>query len=75
MKRMLNKLKVLLVIVIIVIPAFVIAQDPDPGAPPIDPDVNDVPFDGVVSLLVAAGIGYGLKKAHDKKKAERKKVL
>ena len=69
---MLNKLKVLLVIGMMVIPAFVIAQD-DP--PPIDPDVQDVPFDGGVSLLVAAGIGYGLKKAHDRKKAKMKEIL
>lgn len=71
MKKILIKLKVLLVIGMIVIPAFVIAQDDDP--PPINPEVEDVPFDGGVSLLVAAGIGYGLKKAHDKKKAEKKK--
>jgi hypothetical protein len=25
--------------------------------------------------LVAAGIGYGLKKAHDRKKAEEKEIL
>lgn len=75
MKRILNKLRVLFVIGMIVIPAFVIAQDPDPDPPPIDPDVQDVPFDGGVSLLVAAGIGYGLKKAHNKKKAERKEIL
>lgn len=31
---------------------------------------NPVPFDGGVSLLVAAGIGYGLKKAHDRKKSQ-----
>lgn len=75
MKRILNKLKVLLVTGMIVIPAFVLAQDPDPNAPPMDPDVQDVPFDGGVSLLVAAGIGYGLKKVHDKKKAEKKEIL
>lgn len=78
MKKVLNKLKLLLVIGMIVIPAFVIAQDPDPNPNP-DPlapnEVEDVPFDGGVSLLVAAGIGYGLKKAHDKKKAEKKKIL
>lgn len=40
--------------------------DFDPGG---DPDVP-VPFDGGISLLVAAGIGYGVKKAY----AKRKKV-
>lgn len=32
---------------------------------------NPVPFDGGVTLLVAAGIGYGLKKVHDTKKAHK----
>ncbi len=67
MKKIKN-LKMMLLMGMIVIPAFVIAQ------PPIDPEVEDVPFDGGVSLLVAAGIGYGLKKVHDRKKAEKKEV-
>jgi glycine hydroxymethyltransferase len=33
---------------------------------------NMVPFDGGVSLLVAAGIGYGIKKARQHKRAEKK---
>ncbi len=33
----------------------------DPGGAP------GVPIDGGISLLVAAGIGYGIKKAHDRK--------
>jgi hypothetical protein len=33
---------------------------------PGDPDVP-VPFDGGISLLVAAGIGYGVKKAYEKR--------
>jgi hypothetical protein len=35
---------------------------PDPGSDP------DAPIDGGVSLLIAAGVGYGLKKANDKRK-------
>ena len=35
---------------------------PDPGGDP------DVPIDGGVSLLVAAGVAYGAKKAYDKRK-------
>ncbi|HMG81429.1 MAG TPA: hypothetical protein VK559_00205 [Ferruginibacter sp.] len=31
-----------------------------------DPD-SDVPFDGGLSLLVAAGIGYGIKKNKERK--------
>jgi hypothetical protein len=34
--------------------------DPDPG--------QGVPFDGGLSLLVAAGIGYAAKKGYDKRK-------
>jgi hypothetical protein len=32
---------------------------------------NPVPFDGGVSLLVAAAIGYGIKKAHNNKRANQ----
>ena len=70
MKKLLNKLKLLLIIGMITIPGILLAQ---PGGG--DDDVQDVPFDGGVSLLVAAGIGYGLKKAHEKKKAEKKEIL
>ena len=31
-------------------------------------DVNDVPIDGGLSLLVAAGVGYGAKKLKEKRK-------
>jgi hypothetical protein len=34
-----------------------------------DDDVNDVPVDGGLSLLVAAGVGYGAKKLKNRKKA------
>ena len=37
----------------------------DPGGAP------GVPIDGGISLLVAAGIGYGIKKAHDRKSAAK----
>jgi hypothetical protein len=44
-------------------PALLFAQG-DPGG---DPDVK-VPFDGGLSLLIAAGVGYAGKKAYDKRK-------
>ncbi|MBN8787665.1 MAG: hypothetical protein J0I84_11300 [Terrimonas sp.] len=44
-------------------------QPVDPGG---DPD-TEVPIDGGVGLLVAAGIAYGAKKAHDKRKISREK--
>lgn len=30
---------------------------------------HNAPFDGGASLLIAAGVAYGLKKAHNRKKA------
>ncbi len=47
-------------------PFNVIAQAvSDPGCDPLDPLC---PIDGGLSLLIAAGIGIGAKKAYDKKK-------
>lgn len=43
------------------------AQVVDPGCDPLDPLC---PIDGGVSLLIAAGIGLGAKKAYDKKKKQ-----
>ncbi len=68
MKQVFNSMKGILVIAFFLgAPLFTIAQ----GG--FDDNVNDnpVPFDGGVSLLVAAGIGYGLKKANDRKKANK----
>jgi hypothetical protein len=47
------------------------AQDelPDPGCP--DCSVNtDIPFDGGVGVLVAAGVAYGIKKRYDSRKKD-----
>lgn len=66
MKKMVRKLPIILAVVMLTIPGLLMAQPEEP------PDnVDDVPFDGGVSLLVAAGIGYGLKKAYDKKKEQK----
>jgi len=64
------KLKSLLTTMIIVCclmyaPAL-FAEVPDPGTDP------DIPIDGGLSLLIAAGIGYGAKKAYDKRKKAQK---
>lgn len=42
--------------------------DGDPG----DPDDTVVPVDGGVGILLAAGIGYGIKKIREARKAEQK---
>ena len=49
------------------LPSFLWAQ-PGGGGPDPDPAV---PIDGGVSLLVAAGVGYAVKKAYDKRKEEK----
>lgn len=46
-------------------PYILVAQDIVDGNP--GPDV-DAPIDGGIILLVAAGIGYGVKKARDNRK-------
>lgn len=75
MKKMTKKLRLILIIGMITVPAFLMAQpgldtltNPGEGG---GGDTTDAPFDGGVSLLVAAGVAYGLKKVHEKKKAEK----
>ena len=60
---------VLLLLMVLLLPALLMAQPLDgPGDP------NDVPIDGGLSLLLAAGAAYGVKKYRDnKKKGEEEK--
>ena len=46
-----------------VLPFLSMAQVTDPGCP-------DCPIDGGLSLLIAAGVGYGVKKYRENKKAK-----
>ncbi|HWB28261.1 MAG TPA: hypothetical protein VG738_22465 [Chitinophagaceae bacterium] len=46
--------------------AYVLAG---PGSPGFDPGA---PIDGGISLLIAAGVGYGMKKARDTRKKIKK---
>ena len=55
----------LVVLIFLIQPFTGIAQVVDPGCDPLDPAC---PIDGGLSLLIAAGIGIGAKKAYDKKK-------
>ena len=41
-------------------------------APGFSPDTQDVPIDGGICLLIAAGIGYGIKKTNTKTNASKK---
>jgi hypothetical protein len=61
MKQRLKVAYIFSVLILIAI-AYAKAQITDPG---IDPDV---PIDGGLSLLVAAGVGYGTKKLREKRK-------
>ena len=65
MKTLVVFFRFILIICMLVLPMLLLAQ------PTITDDVDDVPFDGGISLLLAAGVGYGFKKVHDKKKAGR----
>lgn len=51
-----------LIMVLNLVPQFCSAQIGDPGDDP------DAPIDGGLSLLVAAGVGYGIKKVKDSRK-------
>jgi hypothetical protein len=65
MKLNIKTITTLCFIAALVIPSLVHAQ------PVFDDDVNDVPIDGGLSLLIAAGVGYGAKKMRDKKKQQQ----
>jgi hypothetical protein len=43
----------------------------DPPPPPPDPIDTSVPFDGGLSILIATGVLYGIKKVKEQKKKER----
>lgn len=60
-----NKTKAILLVVTIICFACTPSFAQGPG---FDDDVDDVPVDGGVSLLVAAGVGYGVKKWKDARK-------
>ena len=51
--------------------ALKVSAQPDPGCDPLDPAC---PIDGGLSLLIAAGIGIGAKKAYDSKKKDETRI-
>jgi hypothetical protein len=53
-------------------PMLAIAQG---GPAPTPPDPNDVPLDGGLSLALAAGAGYLVKRRHDARKKKEKELL
>jgi len=56
---------IVLILLFTVVPFLIFAQIGDPGAVGPDPDV---PIDGGLSILIAAGVGYGIKKLRDERK-------
>jgi hypothetical protein len=60
MKLKISTITTICFIAALFLPSLVHAQ------PVFDDDVNDVPIDGGLSLLIAAGVGYGAKKMRDK---------
>lgn len=68
-----NKLKqIALMVCLLSMPAVTLALGPggpiDPGCDPLDPAC---PIDGGLSLLIAAGVGLGAKKAYDSRKKNK----
>lgn len=61
-----RKIKIIISILFACLPLALLAQ------PGFGDDVPDVPIDGGLSLLIAAGAGYGAKKIHEKRKTEKK---
>ncbi len=62
------------IIVMLLGSASLFAQTPGGGLED-DPDATQAPIDGGVSLLIAAGVAYGAKKAHEhRKKLQAHKV-
>ncbi len=68
MKTMKSKIvmKAFIVFSVLMMSIGAIAQPPDPLE-----DDPGVPLDGGLSILIAAGVGYGAKKIHDARKKNK----
>lgn len=54
-------LQIMILFCFCLLPALLLAQPPG-----FEQDTNDVPIDGGLSILLAAGIGYGIKRKFKK---------
>lgn len=71
MKAMIYTKRMLIAIGITLVSMQVVAQvGPPPPPPPQDP--GEVPVDGGLVFLLAAGVSYGAKKAYDFRKGVKK---
>lgn len=68
---MAKKAKMILVLLVMVIPAILIAQTP----PDFYPQVDDVPFDDWIGIPVAIAICYGLFKIKEQRRKDKIKKL
>ena len=59
--KKISAIQILALLVILFLPTLLHAQ------PGFGDDVEDVPIDGGLSLLVAAGVGYGAKKLKERR--------
>jgi hypothetical protein len=68
--------RLLIFVVTLILPAIAFTQPfspPPPPADPVDTIPADIPFDGGLSILLAAGVGYGVKKTRDQRKQNKEK--
>ena len=61
---------VLTIVLLAVVPAFATGPGFNTGVDDGCPPPLDIPLDGGMSLLAAAGVGYGIKKFRDMRKKE-----
>jgi hypothetical protein len=59
--RSLLNIQTLLLVIVLFSPVLLNAQPSDPGSDP------DVPIDGGLSVLLAAGVGYGIRELKKKR--------
>lgn len=64
MKLKTSTIQLLIIAICFLVPSLLHAQ------PGFGDDVEDVPIDGGLSLLVAAGVGYGAKKLREKRNSK-----
>jgi len=64
MKPNTSTIKILIMIIVVMLPNIIHAQ------PSFTDDVVDAPIDGGLSILIAGGIGYGIKSMRSNKKSD-----
>jgi hypothetical protein len=64
-------IQTILILIILMLPSLVHASS-GPDTTPGDPD--SAPIDGGLSLLIAGGVGYGVKKLREKRRRQQEEV-